>query len=103
MEYYVFATQEEADACVTFINNTPWFPIVGRRKGMPDPLACRTTKWCEGPSELTSGEWAVPRIPESRLDYVGVPQEDRDNFMVAFGQDIRELTSADFPVVEEEI
>jgi hypothetical protein len=52
---------------------------------------------------MVSGEWAVPRIPESRLNYLEVPQADRDNFIAAFGQDIRQLTSADFPVIEEEL
>jgi len=103
MEYYVFATEAEGDACVTAINGTDWFPIVGLRNGVPDPTACQTTKWCEGPTEMASGEWAVPRIPTERLDYIGVPQEDRDAFLSAFGQDIRELTSEDFPAPPEEI
>jgi hypothetical protein len=103
MEYYVFATQEQAQACIDYINGTPWFPIVSKRNGVPDPTAQKTTCWCKDAAETVSGEWAVPRIPTIRLDAIGVPQEDRDAFMAVFGQDIRELTSSDFPVIEEEL
>lgn len=100
MEYYVFATQAEADACVAAINGTNWFPIVGNRAGVPDPSACQTTKWCDGPTEMLSGEWAVPRIPTSRMDYLEVPQAERDAFLAVYGQDIRDLGVADFPAPE---
>jgi len=103
MEYYVFATEAAAQACVDYINGTPWFPIVGTCSGQPAPTKQATTAWVDAPLEMLSGEWAVPRIPESRLDYVGVPQEDRDAFIAAFGQDIRDLTDAHFPVSEQPI
>jgi len=97
-EYYVFATEAEAQACVDYINNTPWFPIAGKVNGKPAPESnAKTTKWCNSGTELANGEWAVPRIPESRLDTLEVPQEDRQAFLDAFGQDIRTLTSDDFP------
>jgi hypothetical protein len=104
MEYYIFATEAGAVACLNYINSTPWFPLAGQVKGQPAPEANqKTTKWADAPQEMVSGEWAVPRIPESRLNYLEVPQADRDNFIAAFGQDIRQLTSADFPVIEEEL
>jgi hypothetical protein len=96
MEYYVFPTQAEAQDGIDAINNSGWFPIVGKRNGVPDPTAQATTCWVESATEMTSGEWAIQRIPEPRLDYLDVSQENRDNFLAAFGQDIRELTSADF-------
>ena len=101
MEYYVFPTEVEAIACVNFINSTPWFPIVGKTNGVFNPDAQQTTYWVESPVELISGEWAVPRIPESRLDCISVTQEQRDAFLVAFGQDIRDLSNTDFPEVIE--
>ena len=100
MEYYVFPTQAEAQDCVNAINNSGWFPIVGKRNGVPDPTAQATTCWVESATEMTSGEWAIPRIPESRLDGMGVLQENRDAFLASFGQDIRELASIDFPQPE---
>ena len=102
-EYYVFANQTDADACIAFINNTPWFPLVGNKNGVLNPNAQKTTCWCTESKEMVSGEYAVPRIPNSRLDLIGVPQGDRDGFMSVFGQDIRELTMDDFvqPPIEE--
>lgn len=103
MECYVHPTETESDNCITAINNSGWFPIVGNRNGTPDPTAQPTTCWCEKGHEMLSGEWAVPRIPEARLDYIGVPQEERDAFLAAHGQDIRDLTSEDFPAPPEEV
>ena len=103
MEYYVFPTEAEAIGCVSYINSTPWFPIVGEVNGVPAPDHQVTTCWVESPTEMLSEEWAVPRIPEFRLDFLGVSQSDRDEFLVAFGSDIRELGSTDFPVIEEEL
>ena len=100
MDYYVFETKSEADSCIGAINGSGWFPIVGKRNGVPDPTAQATTCWVESATEMTSGEWAIPRIPESRLDGMGVLQENRDAFLASFGQDIRELASIDLPQPE---
>ena len=102
MEYYIFATEAGATACLDYINATPWFPIVGQSQGVPAPQNQTTTKWVEAPSEMLTGEWAVPRIPNARLDHLEVPQGSRDAFMSAFGQDIRGLDSGDFPSTGEE-
>jgi hypothetical protein len=49
------------------------------------------------PLQRLDGEWAYPmNALSTRLDYLDVSQENRDHFLAAFGQDIRELTSADF-------
>jgi hypothetical protein len=101
-EYYVFPNEIASQACVDYINNTPWFPIVGCVNGVPAPQNAKTIKWCDSGTEMASGEWAVPRVPETRLDALGVPQEDRDSFIAVFGQDIRDLSSVDFPVVEDD-
>jgi hypothetical protein len=100
MDYYVFETKSEADSCIGAINGSGWFPIVGKRNGVHDPTAQATTCWVESATEMTSGEWAIPRIPESRLDGMEVPQENRDAFLSVFGQDIRLLSHSDFPYVE---
>lgn len=98
MEYYVFQTESDAQGCIDYINSTPWFPIIGNKDGVPNPDAQTTTCWCETPSEMVSNEWAVPRIPNTRLDYLEVSQSDRDNFMATFGQDIRTLTVSDLVI-----
>lgn len=104
MEYYVFSTQAAAQACIDYINGTPWFPIVGRVVGTGEqaPDAQKTEKWADAPQELLSGEFAVSRIPEGRLDELEVPQAARDQFLAAFGQDIRDLQSSDFVQPEPE-
>jgi len=101
MEYYVFATEAQAIACIAAINGTSWFPIVGYCNGVPAPQNQQTTKWCDAPAEMTTGEWAVPRIPTSRLNDIGVPQADRDAFLAVYGQDIRSLSASDLVQPEE--
>ncbi len=101
-EYYVQPNETAGLNCVAAINSSGWFPIVGNVKGVPAPQNQQTTQWVEAPIEMLSGEWAVPRIPEEKLDRAGVPQEDRDQFMAAFGQDIRTLGPEDFPEPPED-
>jgi len=102
MDYYVFPTQVSAQGCIDYINSTPWFPITGKINGVPAPESQKTTSWCNEPSIMISGEFAVPRIPTNILDSLGVTQEDRDAFIAAFGQDIRDLDNTAFPTIEEE-
>jgi hypothetical protein len=98
MEHYVFTTEQEANACLAYINGTPWFPIVGSVNGTPRPDCQKTERWMEAPRELVSGEWAVVRIPEARLDALNVPHTARAQFIQTFGQDIRVLEPVDFVV-----
>ena len=91
MEYYVFQTEDEAQVCIDAINGTAWFPIDSVRGDQ------NTTCWVKSPRQMTSGEWVVPRIPESRMDYLDVPQTERDTFIDVFGQDIRQLDGSYFP------
>ena len=101
-EYYVFQTQAEAQNCINYINSTPWFPIVGNVNGVPAPDHQKTTSWVDRPDELISGEWAVQRIPEERLDLIGVPAVARAQFLAAFGQDVRALSENDIKQPIEE-
>lgn len=101
-DHYVFQTEAEAQTCLGYINGTSWFPAAGAVMGQPAPGNQVTVKWAEAPREMLTGEWAVPRVPSKRLDIAGVPQEDRDAFMAAFGQDIRPLGPSDFPPVVED-
>jgi len=101
MEFYVFQTEAEANACIFGINASGVFPIAGKTNGVSVLGKTQTTCWVKKARELpATGEWAIPRIPESRLDGMGVLQENRDAFLASFGQDIRELASIDFPQPE---
>jgi hypothetical protein len=99
MEYYVFQAEQAANRCITAVNGSGWFPIIGNNAatGEPQPDKQQTIAWVEVATEMLSGEWAIPRIPQDRLDYLEVSQEDRDAFLAAFGQGIRDLTHEDFP------
>lgn len=96
-EFYCFPDQTAAQACVDAINASGWFPIIGNKNGVPNPSAQHTVAWVDGPTQMLSGEWSIPRIPTAQLDFLGVPQAQRDSFIAMFGQDIRTLTHVDFP------
>lgn len=100
-EYYCFPDQAGAQDCLDAINNSGWFPIVGNVEGEPAPNNQQTTQWAEAPMELANGDWCVPRVEEEKLDRAGVTQAERDQFIAAYGQDIRTLTPADFPAEPE--
>jgi len=102
-EYYVFPDESSAETCRLYIEGTSWFPITGNKNGSPSEGSQKTTSWCDSVLELMTGEYAVPRIPKKLLDYVGVPQEDRDSFLNIFGQDIRTLNVNDFVQPVEEV
>ena len=100
-EFYVFSTEQEANACINVLNAQPYYPVRGKVKGQPaDDTKQKTVRWTDAPMLMLTGEWAVPRVPTAILDYVGAPEEDRQGFLAVHGQDIRTLTSDDFPVVE---
>ncbi len=113
MKYYVYTTLEEANAALVNINN--FLPVIGLKNGVPAPLSAKTVEWISEPSLMLSGEYAIPRIPQERLDdageliqvddvwvYSGIPVQERIDFMAAHGQGLRELTRDDFPSIEED-
>ena len=130
MRCHVFKSQEIAKACIAYINGASWFPIVGNVSGKPAPDKQKTERWMNEPLEMITGEWAVVCIPEIRMEAAGVPEEDREKYLVAFdedvsitkarldsagvskedqdqliatfGKDIREVSSEDIKLTEEE-
>ena len=106
MEYYVFKTRTEADACVKYLNvDKGWYPIVGNVKGIPAPQNQQTLRWVEGPIEMKDGSFAVPKLPEQAFDHMKVPvtAEDKADLLVEHGKDIRELSAADFPEPKDDV
>lgn len=99
MEYYVFATKAEADACVKYINSDMgWYPIVGNAGGIPRPDNQQTLRWVDAPVEMKDGSWAVPKIPDDRFDFMKVPvsEQDKLDLLAANGKDVRDLDSDSF-------
>ena len=101
-DYYVFDDEAEAIACLDFINTSAWFPITGTYRGLPATKKQRqTTTWVRELTVMANGNWAIPRIPESKLDAIGVSQAERDLFMSYFGDSIQTLDYTAFPPAEE--
>jgi hypothetical protein len=91
-DFYCFNTESEAIDCINAINGMSYFPL---KVGTGQMI-----KWSNTPLVLKSSGYAVPRIPESLLNYAKIPQEDRESFLSVYGQDIRQLSPTDF-VIEE--
>ena len=105
VEFYVFKTRAEADACVKHINSDMgWYPIVGNVMGVPAPQNQQTLHWADEPKEMKDGSWAVPKVPDKRLDEMKVPVtvQDKTDLLAVHGTDIRTLTAADFPEPPDE-
>ena len=105
-DYYVVPTLEAEETLIQAINASGAFPAMGKRNGVvntdPDSM---TTCWVEQGREMITGERAIPRIPEARLDAVDYPQESRDQFLAllaSLGGEIRALSTTDFPTITEE-
>jgi len=103
IEYYVWDTEAQAQAALDYINNSGWFPIVGRnaKTGELQPDKQKTTCWAEEVLERVDGKWCFPRIPESRLNALGVSKEDRQAFLNAFQPTIQVFHISWFPAPEE--
>ena len=82
---------------MNWLNTSLFLPQPGYKEGQEIPD--QTTSWCDTVYETTNGWYCIPKIPEKRLDAIGVPQEDRTNFLATFNITI--LTNPVI-VVEEE-
>jgi hypothetical protein len=104
-EYYVWDTEVQAQAALDYINGSGWFPIVGvnAATGEPQPDKQQTTSWASEVLERVDNKWCFPRIPEARLDAIGVPANDRQAFLDAFNPSIEEYDSNWFPTPEEDL
>ena len=104
-EYYVWDTESEAQTALDYINASGWFPIVGvnAATGDPQPDKQQTILWAaEVLQRVTDNKWCFPRIPEARLDAIGVPAEDRQAFLDTFNPSIEEYDPSWFPTEEPE-
>ena len=110
-EYYIYPTLEAANAAIAAIGT--FLPTYAIHK---NDIVIHTTKWVEEARLMLSGEYAIPRISEKKLDHAGpiievegvlkhtgLSEEVRLGFMAIHGQKLRMLTAADFPVIEEEV
>jgi len=103
MLYYVFSTKQKSDKFLKFINEAEFFPVTGKRKGKPSPSTQQTIRWADKSVELVSGEWGFAKIPDYRMDEIGVPASFRANAMANHQPEVRDITIDDLKVIDEEI
>lgn len=104
-QWYTFNSEAVANAALDFINGSGWFPLEGVNKGTGAIEKDATTCWAKRPPHpilCLDGKWRFPRIPEYRLDLLGVSAEDRQSFLSAFNPTIEEYSRDWFPVNEND-
>jgi hypothetical protein len=103
-QWYRWDSLETAQACLDYLNNRPELPLVGKnaKTGKSEPNKTKTTKWCDSVTECTDGKFGFPKIPASFLDYLGIDEAERQQFLDTFQPTIEEFDSAWIPEVEEE-
>lgn len=82
-KWYQAETVAKANQAIDNLNALEWFPA---KDGI-------TQRWAEPNSarETLTGKGAFPGIPDARLDYEEVPQEDRVSFIIDNELEIVEL------------
>jgi hypothetical protein len=84
---------------MNYLNSSSFLPAPGWKNGVEIPN--QTTSWCNKVDQTTNLLWyCIPKIPEKRLDAIGVPETNRVAFMEAFNITI--LTNPVI-IVEEDI
>jgi hypothetical protein len=94
MDFYTFDTEEKANECLNFINNSEWFPIT------PKEGKTGTEKWAQSITRFIDGRYGVLRIPEARLLTINVPKTNSDYFLLLYGQNIQSKQGSDI-IIEE--
>jgi len=82
---------------MNYLNSSSFLPAPGMKDGKLIPN--QTTSWCSIVSETEDGWYCIPKIPDKRLDWLGVPETNRVMFIEAFGITI--LTNPVIKVIEE--
>lgn len=82
-EWYLWATEAEADAALAAINGNPAFPV-----SVLDPATDEATvsvaSWCSAPREMQDGRWGFPRISTDILDEWNISVASREAWLAAF-------------------
>ena len=99
-EYYIWQTKEQADAALQNINGHQSFPIQGRNAATGELVNNWTTCWCANSVEFLDGKWGFPRIPSVFLDAMGIDEQQRNAWLVAFNPEIS--SNAVLKIIEEE-
>lgn len=89
-EWYRWNDLATAQAALDAINANENLPLTGRnaKTGQLEPTKQKTTKWCDSVTACTDGKYGFPRIPEARMDSIGITQVERDAWLTAFSPTI---------------
>lgn len=96
-EYDVFPNYTKARRALDFINSNPVFPIVGvnQKTGKPAPDCAKGEVWIREPipladeNNLPTGEYAIPRIPDNKLDEYAINPASRAQYRANYGGQLR--------------
>jgi len=102
-QWYVWSDGAVATNALNYVNTSGWFPVIGKNaKTGEDNSEVKVTKWQQSVSIRKDGKFCFPRIPESMLDLVGVPAEQRGQFFTVFGPTLEMYQDGWFPSEEDE-
>lgn len=97
--YYAQKNKAIMTAAMNYLNSSDFLPANGVKNGkiIPD----QTMLWTTNITETVDGWYCIPKIPNKSLDALGVPEEDRTNFVSSFSITI--LTNPVMVTVNEDI
>ena len=102
----IFPTLEIAEQALTAINNNERFPSVGldANTGILQPEKTKTEVWfpVEDIYALTDGRFGFPKVSDERLEYVGVTQEESQQWANYYGAVVEDASDL-MPIEEEEV
>jgi len=82
--YYGQKNEAVMTAAMKYLNSSEFLPASGSRDGKEVPD--QTTIWCNKIDQTTDLIWyCIPKIPDKRLDLLGVLETNRIAFIEAFG------------------
>ena len=95
-QWYIWSADQVqvAAAALNYINVTSgFFPIYETRRGVLNTNKISTLRWTDAVVELKDGRVGFPRIPDSLLDTIGVPADQRELFWTTFSPTAVVVTS----------
>lgn len=98
-QYYVWSSATVASNALYAVNNSGWFPVVGVNAKTHQPATDKqkTVKWTEAIQQRLDGKWVFPRIPNTKLDFLGVSDAERRAWWNTFLPSIEVMQNGWFP------
>ena len=102
-QYYAWTNAALATNAMNYINTAGWFPIFGHNAntGAVESNKTATTKWADTIIVTTNALYCFDRIPDTLLDYIGVPASNRVAFALIFQPMVKPKEAIVMPVPGE--